>query len=321
MITLNWGILLRKSFLFMLIFTLGFLLYFQNAEEISRWITQSEQEKVNDEKDNLSFGLSAIKKNQLNPDNSQKESIDLEKQALVADILKASQTNSYQENIIAGIKHSLAGKVIDPEKEKHFEKFAEAIAAYSFESELTNLLNKYSKEQLNDLLKNMNHPANQKAMAAQKEKIQELTEISARKEPYFANADKQVIIDEIVEASRAIEMGQAVGDATSKPIFMAIHKNQNPKANTQEMAAFAEKVMEQTKEVQRLAMNNVLNWSFEQVSNRDLEDYRRFVNQELDRRTMDRYLEDSKALYDRFGKYLGEQVVQLITDLKKNAEN
>ena len=277
-------------------------------QEASKNISKTEDEKP-EEIDEVDFQAAAIKRN----DDVLTEEIDKKmsanKKVLIQNILETSEVANYKQNMVKGIEASLKTEADNPKRTEKIKVFAATLMEYPMAEQFEEILKKYSEEELEYLHNSYKHPANQQAMAIQKEKIEELTELTKNSEMYNPSPEKAELIADIIEASNALEHGTIIGDATTKPIFMAIHKKQNPKANAQEMEAFANKLMASTKPQQTKTMKKVMNWSFDQVDKDKLESYRQYVNQASDKKINDKYLEDMKKFDGDYGKFIADKVV------------
>jgi hypothetical protein len=318
---------MKKSLLSVVVLTFAFIFYLgqtglldysQFSPGEKSVATLGQNEEVREEIDEVDFSAAAIKRNNEELTTEIDQEMSEKKKELIENILVVSEVANYQENITRGIESSLKSETDDAEKKEFLKKFANSLMDYPMAEEFKNILANYSEKELDYLHNSFKHPANQQAMAVQKERIDELTEITKSEQDYLPTPEKQEIIAEIIEASNALEHGAVIGDATTKPIFMAIHKKQNPNANIHEMEAFANKLMATTKPKQTQAMTNVIHWSFDQVDKDKLESYRQYVNQGMDRKTNDKYLEDMKKFYGKYGKFIGEELVKLMSELEKD---
>ena len=226
----------------------------------------------------------------------------------VQSILKASKLDSYKSQVLGGMKASFKGKKID---QKKWDQFAEAISNYPMEKEFEDFLKDYSQEELDYLLGHINHPAQDQIRKAQQENQQELIEVTKLTDDFKQDPKKEEYIEQIFEESKALESTMAISDAVTEPILMAMFKQKNPKANAQEMQAYAAKIIQaRNKDTQRV-MNNVLQWSFGKVDQPTLEDLSQYVRQYSDRGINDKYLADLKKFYRKYGRFIGKELTRL----------
>ncbi|MCR9204596.1 MAG: hypothetical protein NXH75_08475 [Halobacteriovoraceae bacterium] len=226
----------------------------------------------------------------------------------VQSILKASELGQYQSQVLGGMKASIKANKIDPEK---WNSFAENVSEYPIEKEFEEMLKDYSQEELNYLLGHIEHPAQKQMKEAQKEKQDELIKITQSKEDYKQDPKKAEKINEIFEETKALESTMAISDAVTEPILMAMFKQKNPKANVQEMEAFAAKVLRTKKADTKKMMNNVLLWSFNQIDQPTLEDLSQYVTSYSDQNINDKYLADLKKFYRKYGRFIGTELTKL----------
>lgn len=229
------------------------------------------------------------------------------KASTVNSILKASKLDQYKSQVLGGMKASFNGKV----DEKKWNAFAEALSEYPMEAEFENLLKNYSQEELDYLLGHINHPSQEMIKQAQQEKQKELIEVTKLKKEYTQDPEKAEFVDQIFEETKALESTMAISDAVTEPILMAMFKQKNPKANLQEMEAYASKIIEDKKGDTQRVMNNVLLWSFNQVDKATLEDLSQYVRSYSDQNINDKYLADLKILYRRYGRFIGKELTKL----------
>jgi hypothetical protein len=224
-------------------------------------------------------------------------------------ILKASKLDQFKSQVLGGIQNALKGqKKLRDEK---LEKFAEAISNYPMELEFEKLLENYSEAELDYILGNLNHPAQERMRTAQQTNQKELMAVTTSQSPYQQDPQKEALVNQIFEDTNMIESTMAISDAVVGPVLMATYKQKNPKANLQEMEAYAQKMLkDQAPQTQRV-MENVLLWSFNQVDQATLEDLAQYVSSHSDQGIDDKFLVDLKKLYNKFGKYIGKELRHL----------
>ncbi len=231
-----------------------------------------------------------------------------EKAKVIDSILKVSQFGQFKNQVLGGMQASLKGqKKLDKEK---FKKFAESIAEYPIGEEFKKLLENYSAEELDYILGHMNHPAQGKMKEAQQRNQKELTAIAQDKSKYQADASKSEYIEQIFDETNMLEANMAISDAIVGPVLMATYKHKNPKANRQEMEAYAKKMLALQQPGTERVMENVLLWSLDQVDNETLEDLAQYISSYSDKGINDKYLADLKKLYGKFGRYIGDEIVR-----------
>lgn len=226
----------------------------------------------------------------------------------VQSILKASELGQYKSQVLGGMKASIKGKKLDQEK---WNKFAQNVSEYPIENEFEEMLKDYNQEELNYLLGHIEHLAQKQMKEAQKEKQDELIKITQSKEAYKQDPEKAERINEIFEETKALEATMAISDAVTEPILMALFKQNNPKANVQEMEAYAAKILKAKQADTQKIMNNVLLWSFNQVDKPTLEDLSQYVTSYSDQNINDKYLADLKKFYRKYGRFIGNELTKL----------
>lgn len=240
----------------------------------------------------------------------EKDQILTHKQKTIESIMKISEMGQYQKQVLEGMKTAFQKNKSKIKKDK-WVAFSESLANYPMEEEFTELLNKYSDEELDYLLGHFTHPAQEQMKVAQKEKTGELMQLTQQTNAFQTSPDKKEFIDQIFEEAKVLESTKAISDAVTEPILMAVFKQTNPKANVQEMEAFAKQIMESRKEKSDRVLENVLLWSFSQVDRDTLEDLSEYVNGHSDKNINDKYLKDLKNLYRKYGRHIGKELTKL----------
>lgn len=224
-------------------------------------------------------------------------------------ILLQSGLKDYKNKVINGMQASFKNN--DKVKKEKLEKFSQALADYPLEEEFSKLLKNYNQEELDYLLGNMNHPANITAKEVQNKRIDELTKVTLLKEAYQPDEEKKELISNILEETQSYQMAMAISEAMTTPIFMLMYKQKNPTANQQEMLAYAQDFNQKISKSQSLTIQNVLNWSYAQVSTDELQSLSEYVGRFSDKNINEKYLKDLKKFYGKYGRYIGENLQDL----------